>query len=142
MRKSRYQKGSIKKQPGRWVAMWWVEHSRKSGVIGLVKDLSKSEARAVVDRIVTEANARRDQNRAWKFGEFVAEVYFPFCKVRYRRTRTSGSGCIAARLTRPRQTNRFARRAAAGNRSMARFLGGNPRRRLGLSIGTHDAVVE
>ena len=25
MRKSRYQKGSVKKQDGRWVAMWWVD---------------------------------------------------------------------------------------------------------------------
>jgi hypothetical protein len=61
MRKSRYQKGSVKKQRGRWVAMWWVDRSRKSRVIGLVKDLSKSEARAVVDRIVTEVNAKRDR---------------------------------------------------------------------------------
>jgi hypothetical protein len=38
MRKSRYQKGSVKKQRGRWVAMWWVDHSRESRVIGLVKD--------------------------------------------------------------------------------------------------------
>jgi integrase len=86
MRKSRYQKGSIKKQRGRWVAMWWVEHSRKSRVIGLVKDLSKSEARAVVDRIVTEANAQRDQNRVWKFGEFVAEVYFPFYSRKWKHS--------------------------------------------------------
>jgi integrase len=78
MRKSRYQKGSVKKQRGRWVAMWWVDRKRKSRVIGLVKDLSKSEARAVVDRIVTEVNAKREQNRVWKFGEFVTEVYFPY----------------------------------------------------------------
>jgi hypothetical protein len=31
-----------------------------------------------VDRIVTEVNARREQNRVWRFGEFVAEVYFPY----------------------------------------------------------------
>jgi integrase len=78
MRKSRYQKGSIKKQRGRWVAMWWIDHSRKSRVIGLVKNITKSEARAVVDGIVTEANTKRDQSRVWTFGEFVAEVYFPY----------------------------------------------------------------
>lgn len=78
MRKCRYQKGSVKKQRGRWVAMWWVDRTRKSRVIGLVKDLSKSEARAVVDRIVGEVNAKREQNRLWRFGEFVAEVYFPY----------------------------------------------------------------
>ena len=61
MRKSRYQKGSVKKQRGRWVAMWWVDHSRKSRVIGLVKDMTKSDARAVVDGIVTEANAKHSK---------------------------------------------------------------------------------
>lgn len=78
MRKSRYQKGSVKKQRGRWVAMWWMDGSRKSRVIGFVKDLTKSEARSVVDRIVAEVNARRDANRVWTFGEFVAGVYFPY----------------------------------------------------------------
>lgn len=86
MRKCRYQKGSVKKQRGRWVAMWWVDRSRKSRVIGLVKDLSKSEARAVVDRIVTEVNAKRDQNRVWKFGEFVTEVYFPYYSRKWKRS--------------------------------------------------------
>src|SRR5580704_8180580 len=78
MRKSRYQKGSVKKQRGRWVAMWWVDRSRRSRVIGLVRDMTKSEAREAVNRIVTEVNARREQNRIWRFGEFVAEVYFPY----------------------------------------------------------------
>jgi hypothetical protein len=78
MRKSRYQKGSVKKQDGRWVAMWWVDKSHKSRVIGLVKDMTKSEARGIVDGIVTEAEAKQSQNRVWAFGEFVEEVYFPY----------------------------------------------------------------
>ena len=78
MRKSRYQKGSVKKQRGRWVAMWWADHSRKSRVLGLVKNMTKSEARTVVDRIVSEANAKREEGRVWRFNEFVAEVYFPY----------------------------------------------------------------
>ncbi|MGO9269578.1 MAG: tyrosine-type recombinase/integrase [Terriglobia bacterium] len=78
MRKSRYQKGSVKKQRGRWVAMWWVDRRRKSRVVGRVSEMTKSEARAVVDRIVTGVNARREQNKVWRFGEFVAEVYFPY----------------------------------------------------------------
>ena len=58
MRKCRYQKGSVKKQRGRWVAMWWVDGGRKSRVLGLVKDMTKSDARAAVDRIVTEVNGK------------------------------------------------------------------------------------
>ncbi len=54
MRKSRYQKGSVKKQRGRWIGMCYADGGRKSKVLGLVKDLSKSDARAAVNRIVTE----------------------------------------------------------------------------------------
>jgi len=78
MRKSRYQKGSVKKQRGRWVALWWDNHSRKSRVIGLVKDMTKSDARAVVSGIIAEMEAKRQADRSWRFGEFVTEVYFPY----------------------------------------------------------------
>jgi len=78
MRKSRYQRGSVKKQRGRWIGMYYADGGRKSKVLGLVKDLSKSDARTAVNRIIAEMNARRDQNRVWKFGEFVSEVYIPY----------------------------------------------------------------
>lgn len=99
MRKSRYQKGSVKKQRGRWVAMWWVDHSRKSRVIGLVKDMTKSEARAVVDRIVSEANAKLEEDRAWRFGEFVAEVYFPYYSRKWKAsTRVNNMNRVSIHL--------------------------------------------
>src|SRR6266849_6383978 len=86
MRKSRYQKGSVKKQRGRWVAMWWVDRKRKSRVVGLVNEMSKSDARAVVDRIVTEVNTKQKQNRVWKFNEFVKEVYFPYYSRKWKQS--------------------------------------------------------
>ena len=43
-----------------------------------MKDMTKSDARAAVNKIVTEVNAKRDQNRVWTFGEFVKEVYTPY----------------------------------------------------------------
>src|ERR1035441_36495 len=99
MRKSRYQKGSVKKQRGRWVAMWWVDHSRKSRVIGLVKDMTKSDARAVVDRIVTEANAKHEEDRVWTFGEFVAEVYFPYYSRKWKAsTRVNNMNRVSIHL--------------------------------------------
>jgi integrase len=78
MRKSRYQKGSVKKQRGRWVALWWDNHSRKSRVIGLVRDMTKSDARAVVQGIVAEMEKGRQEERIWRFGEFVKTIYFPY----------------------------------------------------------------
>src|ERR1035438_9695341 len=99
MRKSRYQKGSVKKQRGRWVAMWWVDHSRKSRVIGLVKDMTKSDARAVVDRIVAEANAKHEEDRVWTFGEFVAEVYFPYYSRKWKAsTRVNNMNRVSIHL--------------------------------------------
>jgi len=63
MRKSRYQKGSVKKQRGRWIAMWWEGPNRKSRAIGLVKDMTKSDARMVVGQIVQEIEAKGQQDR-------------------------------------------------------------------------------
>jgi len=86
MRKSRYrvQSGGIKKQRGRWIGMWYVDGGRKSKSLGLVKDMTKSDARAAVNRIVAEAKAKRDQNRIFKLGEFVSEVYFPYFSRRWK----------------------------------------------------------
>src|SRR3984885_10333679 len=99
MRKCRYQKGSVKKQRGRWVAMWWVDGGRKSRVLGLVKDMTKSDARAAVDRIVTEVNAKRQQNRVWRFGEFVAEVYIPYYSRKWKdSTRANNVNRVSVHL--------------------------------------------
>jgi integrase len=79
--------------------MWWVDHSRKSRVIGLVKDMTKSEARAVVDRIVSEANAKPEEDRAWRFGEFVAEVYFPYYSRKWKAsTRVNNMNRVSIHL--------------------------------------------
>jgi integrase len=87
MRKSKYQQGGVKKQRGRFVGMWYApDGGRKSKVLGLVKDMTKSEARAAVNRIVAEVKAKQDHNRVWKFGEFVIEVYFPFYSRKWKRS--------------------------------------------------------
>src|SRR5258708_1317141 len=86
MRKSRYQSGSVKKQKGRWIGMFYADGGRKSRSLGLAKDMSKSDARAAVNRIVAEVKARRDQNRVWQFGEFVTEVYFPYYSRKWKHS--------------------------------------------------------
>jgi integrase len=77
MRK-RHSTGGVKKQRGRWIGMWWVDGARKSKVLGFVKEMSKTEARDEVRRLVEEERARRETDRMWKFGEFVQQIYFPF----------------------------------------------------------------
>ena len=134
MRKSRYQKGSIKKQRGRWVAMWWVGQSRKSRVIGFVKDMTKSEARTVVDRIVSEANAKRDQNRVWSFAELVNEIYCPFYSRKWKAsTKGSSMNRVLVHLVGP-----FGTREVTGLRrdDLQDLL--DEKARMGLSFSTVD----
>jgi len=101
MRKSRYQKGSVKKQRGRWVAAWWEGGSRRSRVIGLLKDMTKSEARTVVHRIVTEVNAKREQGQVWTFDAFVAAVYFPYYSRKWKAsTRMNNVNRVSVHLVR------------------------------------------
>ncbi len=81
--------------------MWWVDGGRKSRVLGLVKDMTKSDARAAVDRIVTEVNAKRAQNRVWRFGEFVAEVYFPYYSRKWKAsTKANNVNRVSVHLVR------------------------------------------
>jgi integrase len=77
MRK-RHSTGGVKKQNGRWVGMYWLDGNRKSKVLGLVKEMSKTEARDAIRQLVEEERAKRDTSRVWTFGEFVEQVYFPF----------------------------------------------------------------
>ena len=77
MRK-RHQTGGVRRQRGRWMGLWWVDGKRKSVTLGLVKDMTKGQAREAVAKIVAEENARRQADRAWKFGEFVEQIYFPY----------------------------------------------------------------
>ena len=110
MRK-RYQTGGIKKQRGRWIGMWWVDGGRKSRVLGLVKQMSKSQAREAVSRIVAEENAKRQVNRCWQFGEFVNEVYVPYYSRKWKKsTRENNVNRVSVHLV-----------AGFGNRELSGF---------------------
>ena len=99
MRKSRYQKGSVKKQRGRWVGLWWDNNSHRSRVLGLVKDMTKSEAREAVGKIIAEMEKKRQGNRIWRFGEFVSEVYFPYYGRKWKAsTRVNNMNRVAIHL--------------------------------------------
>jgi len=77
MRK-RHSTGSVRKQRGRWIGMFYVDGKRKSQVVGSLKDMTKGEAREEVAKIVA---AKRAPSDTTKFEAFVDEVYLPF----YRR---------------------------------------------------------
>jgi len=76
--RQRHQTGGIRKQRGRWLGMWWDGGTRKSRVLGFVKDMTKSKAREEVAKIVAELQAqRKTDGHVWCFGEFVEKVFFP-----------------------------------------------------------------
>jgi hypothetical protein len=55
--RQRHQAGGLRKQRGRWLGMWWDGGKRKSRVLGLVKEMTKSKARDEVAKIVAELKA-------------------------------------------------------------------------------------
>jgi len=87
--RTRHSTGGVRKQGGRWLGMWYVDGRRKSKVLGFIKEMTKGKAREEVARIVAEERARRDTDRAWKFGEFVEQVYFPYYKRKWKASSTA-----------------------------------------------------
>jgi integrase len=85
MRK-RHQTGGLKKQRGKWLGQWWVGGKREARVLGFIKDMTKGQAKAAVARIVAEENAKRNADRAWKFGEFVEVIYFPYYSRKWKHS--------------------------------------------------------
>src|SRR5580658_5394034 len=76
--RTRHSIGGVRKQRGRWIGSWNVDGKRGSKVVGLIKDMTKSEARDGVAKIVSEERAKGESRREWKFGEFVEKVYFRY----------------------------------------------------------------
>ena len=89
--RQRHQAGGLRKQRGRWLGMWWDGGKRKSRVLGLVKEMTKSKARDEVAKIVAELKAKTETNsRVWCFGEFVDKVFFPYYSRKWKPS-TRGS---------------------------------------------------
>src|ERR1700736_968658 len=80
----RHSTGGVRKQRGRWIGMWYADGKRKSRVVGSIKDMTKSKARAEVAKIAAAERAKREANRVWKFGEFVEVIYFPYYKRKWK----------------------------------------------------------
>lgn len=71
----RYSKGGVVQQRGRWKGLWYEKGQKKSRILGLCKEMTKSEAREAVAKIVKVLN--RDEASAM-FGAFVEGPYFDF----------------------------------------------------------------
>ena len=89
MRK-RYQKGSLQKVEGVWIARWWEDGRRPARTLGRTSSMTKAQAQAELAAILAPLNNRSSSpSDKRSFGEFVEEVYLPFYRRKWKRTTTA-----------------------------------------------------
>lgn len=71
----RYSKGGVCQQRGRWRALWYENGVKRTRVLGLCKDMTKTEAREAVAAILAKS---KPECAKQLFGEFVEGPYFDF----------------------------------------------------------------
>jgi integrase len=84
--RTRHSTGGVRKQRGKWIGIWWVDGTKKSKVLGFIKEMSKTKAREEVARIVTLERAKHETDKVWKFGEFVEQIYFPYYSRKWKHS--------------------------------------------------------
>ena len=85
----RYQKGSLKKVDGVWIAQWWDDGHRRKRTLGRVSQVPKAQAQGELDAILAPINSRADApSPSKKWGEFVNQTYLPFYRRKWKRSTT------------------------------------------------------
>lgn len=83
----RFQKGSLTKVDGVWIAQWWEEGHRRKRTLGRTSKLTKAQAEAELAGILAPVNARSTTPSATTMlGNFVSEVYLPFYQRKWKRS--------------------------------------------------------
>ena len=73
----RYQKGSLQKVDGVWVARWWEDGRRPARTLGPVSKMSKTTAQSKLAAILAPINGRSvTPSETCSFRDFVAQVFF------------------------------------------------------------------
>jgi len=57
----RYSKGRVVQQRGRWKGLWYEDGVKKSRIVGLCKDMTKTEAREAVEAIIAKLKPQADK---------------------------------------------------------------------------------
>lgn len=85
----RFQKGSLQKVRGAWVARWRQDGERKARILGRVSQMTKARAQSQLAVLVAPLNSKRDEPSERKsFGDFVRDVYLPFYRRKWKRSTT------------------------------------------------------
>ena len=86
MRK-RFQKGSLQKVRGGWVARWWQDGERKARMLGRVSQMTKAQAQSELAGILAPINNERSEpSEQSSFADFVQQVYLPFYRRKWKRS--------------------------------------------------------
>jgi integrase len=96
----RFQKGSLQKVKGAWIARWWDDGRRPGRTLGLVSEMTKAQAQTALATILTPINNRFSAPTGrCNFGEFVDHVYLPFYRRKWKQsTAEENEGRIARHL--------------------------------------------
>jgi len=83
----RYQKGSLRKHRGFWVARWREGGKRKAQTLGQISHLTKTQAQYRLAAIVGPINNTLDQpSEEKRFGDFLRHIYLPFYRRKWKRS--------------------------------------------------------
>jgi len=86
MRK-RFQKGTLQKVRGVWVARWRQDGERKARTLGRVSQMTKAQAQSELAAIVAPINGRRSEPSEQKsLGDFIEQIYLPFYRRKWKRS--------------------------------------------------------
>ncbi len=86
MRK-RFQKGSLQKVRGEWVARWRQDGERRARKLGRASQVTKAQAQSKLAAILAPINSARGEPSENKtFDDFVHEIYLPFYRRKWKRT--------------------------------------------------------
>jgi len=89
MRK-RYQKGSLKKVKGTWIAQWWEDGHRRNKSLGRVSKMTKAEAQEALAGIIGPVNGRMQIPAGpVNFEDFLNKTYLPFYLRRWKASTAS-----------------------------------------------------
>jgi integrase len=87
----RFQKGNVRKikRPAgsMWVGQYWESGHRRCKLLGLVSKMTKGEAEAALADVLRPINAAKSPvTERTKFGDFVKNVVFPFCRRKWKQS--------------------------------------------------------
>src|SRR5882757_7370309 len=100
--RTRHSTGGVRKQRGRWIGMWYTDGRRTSKVVGFIKEMTKGKAREEVAKLVAKERAKSETDRAWKFGEFIENIYFPYYTRKWKEsTRENNVNRVSVHLVAP-----------------------------------------